>query len=428
MCSTWYLVEKKGGGNVFFFSVVGWMYLLSPVSVDMTMEPRDSLSVINAHRRDAMICFIESTHSYGVDYEALEQMLKAPPAEAKVKVVPIVPEQSIPKVSLADPLLPTTHITTVSESKAEAPVLHIPEASGIAVDVLPDRFDFTNHISVTGIIHRYFHDFDADTILDKMLRPDRKTPLKKQYRGKTKDQIKADWEANRVAASTAGTLMHRRIEHYLNQIPPDFEIPILCPSYEQFLTWAQAHGPVVDKIMRTEFLVSTDRDTRLNGSIDAVFLSRADPVQSVLYVRIFDWKRSKEIKRRNIWQCGKGICRDLEDCNFNHYALQLSLYQFILENYYSHWDFEGHVYEKLVVVDRQLLVCHPDQPAAMYIPMPDMSYYVKQMVEDRRREIRGEPLGLDSDHEDDEDAERYHKPPGGGGGRRVASSGVDFVL
>lgn len=395
------------------------------MSALLLVQPRDSLSVINAHRRDAMICFIESTHSYGVDYDALENMLKE--KVEPVATVPPLPEPTIAKVSLVDQDLPTSLLTVVV-TKEETKVAADTDAEAEEEPSPPDRFDFTNHISVTGIIHRYFHEFDADTILDKMLRPDRKTPLKKQYRGKTKDQIKADWEANRVAASTAGTLMHRRIENFLNQVPSDFDIPVPCPSYQQFLTWAQAHGPVVDKIMRTEFLVSTDRQTRLNGSIDAVFLSRADPVQSVLYVRIFDWKRSKEIKKRNIWQCGKGICRDLEDCNFNHYALQLSLYQFILETYYSQWYFEGHVYDKLVVVDRQLLVCHPDQPAAMYIPMPDMSYYVKQMVEDRRREIRGEPLGLDTDEDEEEAEPRYHKPAGGNGGRRVASSAVDFVL
>ena len=52
---------------------------------------------------------------------------------------------------------------------------------------------------------------------------------------------------------------------------------------------------------------------------------------------IIDWKTSKRIDKKS-FKGKTGIKKetsDIEDCNYNHYALQLSLYRFILEEYYN---------------------------------------------------------------------------------------------
>ena len=52
---------------------------------------------------------------------------------------------------------------------------------------------------------------------------------------------------------------------------------------------------------------------------------------------LIDSKTSKRIDM-NSFKGKKGIKKEtskIEDCNYNHYALQLSLYRYILEGYYN---------------------------------------------------------------------------------------------
>ena len=52
---------------------------------------------------------------------------------------------------------------------------------------------------------------------------------------------------------------------------------------------------------------------------------------------IMDWKTSKRISSK-AFRHKKGnhtVTSNIDDCNFNHYSLQLSLYRYILETYYG---------------------------------------------------------------------------------------------
>ena len=52
---------------------------------------------------------------------------------------------------------------------------------------------------------------------------------------------------------------------------------------------------------------------------------------------LVDWKTNKRIDK-NSFRNKKGIMessKHLDDCNFNHYSLQLTFYRYILERYYG---------------------------------------------------------------------------------------------
>ena len=49
---------------------------------------------------------------------------------------------------------------------------------------------------------------------------------------------------------------------------------------------------------------------------------------------LFDWKRSKQIKKENRYRKGKHPLNHLDDANYWHYALQLNIYKYILEKNY----------------------------------------------------------------------------------------------
>lgn len=72
----------------------------------------------------------------------------------------------------------------------------------------------SNYMSVTTWNHKHFEQFDADAIITKMMSGANWTRSK--YHGMTREEIKAQWEANRDAAATAGTALHYDIECYYN--------------------------------------------------------------------------------------------------------------------------------------------------------------------------------------------------------------------
>ena len=83
---------------------------------------------------------------------------------------------------------------------------------------------------------------------------------------------------------------------------------------------------------------------------------------------IYDWKRVKEINRDNNF--GKFSKMGLiPDTNFWHYALQLNMYKFILQEKY------GKVVSKM-----RLVVLHPDNNNYVLVDLPDMSAKVRQLL------------------------------------------------
>lgn len=215
-------------------------------------------------------------------------------------------------------------------------------------------------ISVTTLIHKMFQEFDADSVIDRMM-ASKKWPTSK-YHGMTKQQIKDMWEANRVAASESGTRMHKSIEDFMNS-PEEHRTQAMkfflehdrqavpahlpqTPEFKMFMDfWHEASVVSKCKPFRSEWLVY-DADKRLSGSIDMVV---QDEEGNFI---ILDWKRSKEIKKSNPWQSGEGCVRHLPDCNFSHYSLQLNVYRHLLETLYG-----------MKIDDMFIVVLHPDNTA-----------------------------------------------------------------
>ena len=72
-----------------------------------------------------------------------------------------------------------------------------------------------DNISVTTFVHsNLFPHFDADKVISKMMKS--RNWEKSKYYGKTPDEIKDEWEKNRVESSEAGTGMHKSIELFYN--------------------------------------------------------------------------------------------------------------------------------------------------------------------------------------------------------------------
>jgi hypothetical protein len=91
---------------------------------------------------------------------------------------------------------------------------------------------------------------------------------------------------------------------------------------------------------------------------------------------IYDWKRSREIKFDNKYAQGRGPVKNLDDCNYTHYCLQLNMYKYILENYYTK-----------TIRSMHLLVLHPNHDNYQKIDVPDMSNHIRRIIEFRKKQL-----------------------------------------
>ena len=216
--------------------------------------------------------------------------------------------------------------------------------------------------SVTTWNHSHFQHFDSDKIIDKMMNSP-KWPNNKYY-GKTKQEIKDIWEKNRVEASTAGTKMHFDIECFYNNNNVEND------SIE-FAYFMKFHNSTPNlKPYRTEWMVY-DKELKLAGSIDMIYENPDGTLD------ICDWKRSKEIKKHNPWQCSTTECiNHLPDSNFWHYTLQLNTYKYLLEKNYGK-----------TIRDMYLICLHPSNPSYIKYKVPYLPQEITDLMDLRLKMV-----------------------------------------
>ena len=218
---------------------------------------------------------------------------------------------------------------------------------------------------MTSWNHSHFEEFNADRIINKMMNSRNWTNNK--YFGMTKKQIKDKWERDGKEASEAGTKLHYDIECFYNKM----DIENNSIEYKYFKNFYKDHKHLVP--YRTEWMIY-DKELKFAGSIDMIFINKETGS-----LMIYDWKRSKEIKMNNNWQNSTTECiKHLEDCNFNHYSLQLNTYKYILEKNYDE-----------TITDMFLVIFHPNNKNYLKIEVADLTEEVKKLMDLRYNSIYG---------------------------------------
>lgn len=181
--------------------------------------------------------------------------------------------------------------------------------------------DNEKYESVTTVLKSYFGVFDSDGVIDKMFMS-KSWGLGHKYWGMTKEDIKRDWELKGLEACKKGTEMHKMIEDYYNGL----EVECEWVEWLQFKRFVGTMGCV--RPFRAEWRVY-DKEYKIAGTIDMTYY---DEVNDEYW--IYDWKRSKDINMNRYGKCNEPIAH-LYDNNYNKYALQLSMYKYILEKQYN---------------------------------------------------------------------------------------------
>jgi len=172
-------------------------------------------------------------------------------------------------------------------------------------------FKFT---SSTTFIHKFFEPFNKYKVAAKLL----KLP---KYAGKTREDLFAEWKAS----SVKGTKIHEEMEYYILEKTPPESIP---GKFGQ--QWVDAVISKNCKLLPEVIVYSKERG--IAGMIDLLVYNPDDKGYTLV-----DWKTNKKINKKSFkGKVGiKPATLGVEDCNFNHYSLQLSLYRYILEEYYG---------------------------------------------------------------------------------------------
>ena len=243
------------------------------------------------------------------------------------------------------------------------------------------------YTSVTTWNHSHFPKFEADSIIDNMMKS-KSWKEGHKYWGLNPEQIKSQWNTNRDAVAGAGTDLHYEIECFNNdkRFLFDYTNKELYEIYwsdnhlthdSKAIEWQYFINFVRDnphlKPFRTEWTVYHD-DVKISGSIDMIY---ENPDGSL---SIYDWKRAKLITRINNFNkfaIPPQICH-LPDSNFWHYALQLNTYKAIIEQKY------GKVVKNLFLVR-----LHPDAEEKNYelIELPDLSTEIKDLFIERKKQL-----------------------------------------
>lgn len=171
--------------------------------------------------------------------------------------------------------------------------------------------------SCTEFVKQYFEPFDAVKIATNLVHNHSK------YRNHTVEGLVAEWKG----AADAGTRTHEDMENHIRH-----GASALTAKGRVGVTWFEKYR--IDRLNHTfipEQIVYSQK-LQLAGMVDLLVHNPDDNSYSII-----DWKTNKRIDT-SAFRGKKGLhpaSRDLEDCNYVHYSLQMTLYRYILEECYG---------------------------------------------------------------------------------------------
>ena len=204
-------------------------------------------------------------------------------------------------------------------------------------------------ISATTFVSQFFAKFEAEKIASRLVKSSPK------YMGMTVQDVLQIWKD----AADHGTIVHEQIEnHILNQTPLTERKAI------HGVSWLKKFKMQSDFDIYPEVIIYSE-ELKISGTIDLLLFDKRNDTYLIM-----DWKTSKIINTKS-YGGKRGIkpaTDDLEDTKFNLYALQLSLYCYILEEYYG-------------LKINQHLILHLQEEECIGIHTPYMKNSIMKMVQ-----------------------------------------------
>ncbi len=166
------------------------------------------------------------------------------------------------------------------------------------------------YISATTILGKYKPKFDADGMAERVARRD----------GLTKEVVLETWAAITKKATDKGSFVHKLLEDYILTGVADDRLPWLFQSFDKrILETVERYNKV-----HSEKLLY-NHDYKIAGTADLIF-------DDGKYFYVGDFKTNKTFKFESKYnEFHLAPIDHLACCEFNSYALQLSLYAYMYE-------------------------------------------------------------------------------------------------
>ena len=181
-------------------------------------------------------------------------------------------------------------------------------------------------ISVTRFIEDFTNEFDAEAIAEKVA-------LKEN---KTIQQVLDEWKQKNEWSCEKGSICHQYIQDYWSNrirrndcvlLNKEEKIKIVGKIFQQGRNFYNDYKDRLEHLA-DEFVIGSD-EYNIASAIDHLFI---DKLTGGLVM--VDYKTNTDIYKNDKYAKNMKVPLDhLQDTVFNHYAIQLSIYKFILEKY-----------------------------------------------------------------------------------------------
>ena len=190
-----------------------------------------------------------------------------------------------------------------------------------------------NTLSISATLGLIAKPVDQEAMLEKTYNKHYNNP-ESEYYHLSKDEIKAIWEAKGAASRQYGSLLDDYIgikltgtetdlEMYKldNDVDGDERLKGLISSFENFWSVLTKSGDM-EFIAREKTIYYKIGDTYIKGRFDALFRNK----RTGKWV-IIDWKSSKSIDYKNVWEKLLGPAKMYDNCNHVTYTMQGYFYK-----------------------------------------------------------------------------------------------------
>ena len=169
---------------------------------------------------------------------------------------------------------------------------------------------------MTKFIEQHFKKFDAQKIARKLVTNHPK------YIGRSIDSVIKDWDN----ARQHGTDVHNQIDEWIKN-----RTYVSEAKASRAVDWLNNYKNQLNTDILSEVTLYSS-ELSIAGTVDILINDKKTG-----YYDIIDWKTSKRIDTvsYNYKMGTHETTKNVMDCNFYHYSLQLSLYRYILETYYG---------------------------------------------------------------------------------------------
>lgn len=180
--------------------------------------------------------------------------------------------------------------------------------------------------SITSLFAGYHEKFDMNAVSKKC-----SNAKKGKWVGYSQKEIKQIWDDERIRAISVGNWYHDQREQDVLEcqtiVQKGVELPVIKPIYDSENRKTASSQKLINGLY-PELLIYM-RSAQICGQADLI-----EVIDGKVYV--IDYKTNKEIKYKSFvnWEGMSkkmlGPLSHLDDCNFNHYALQLSAYMYMI--------------------------------------------------------------------------------------------------